>query len=80
MIKMFSGLTIWFLLILIVIPIFLYWLVIKYIFHLRKKQNEQFLESLGNVVRGAVIDALDEWDYAKKHGKKTSWSTHNSAK
>ena len=80
MLQMFSGVILWAVLIGVVVPIFGYWLVIKYIFHLRQKQNEQFLNALGNVVRDAVIDALDEYDYTKNHGKRTSWATYNSTK
>lgn len=55
----------------LVIPAIVVWLVIKYIFHLRQRQNDQFLDDLGYVVRDAVSDALENRDNVKKYEKAT---------
>ena len=42
------------------IPVFVAWLVIKYLFELRKRQNDEFLKELSAVIHTAVRDALKE--------------------
>lgn len=53
----------------IVIPALIVWLFIKYVFYLRKRQNDEFLDNLGYVVRDAVRDALEERDIGKRYEK-----------
>lgn len=42
----------------VLIPSIIAWLVIKYIFFLRKRQDEEFLYNIGFVINDAVRDAL----------------------
>ena len=53
----------------ILIPAIVIWFVIRYIFYLRQKQNDQFLDDLGYVVHDAVLDALKDSESSKRNTK-----------
>lgn len=72
--EILSWIIVVYLIVNIVIPALIVWLVIKYIFHLRQRQNDLFLDDLGYVVRDAVSDALTDRDNTKKYEK----TTHNT--
>ena len=53
----------------LVVPAIIVWLVIRYIFLLRARQNDMFLDDLGHVVHDAVLDALKDNESAKRYTK-----------
>ena len=55
----------------VVIPALLVLFVIRYIFNLRQRQNDEFLDALGYVVHDAVLDALKDNESAKRYTKTT---------
>lgn len=77
--ELFRNIIIFWFIIGVIIPIFIVWLVIKYIFHLRQRQNEYFLEDLYDVVRDATYDALIDKENANKQAK-ISHHTYNTNK
>ena len=44
----------------LLIPFLVTWILIKYVFYLRKRQDDEFLKNLGHVVRKAVSEALND--------------------
>ena len=44
----------------VLIPFLVVWILIKYVFQLRKRQDDEFLKNLGHVVRKAVSEALND--------------------